>query len=166
MSYKVSILLGIKCMDTKRCSRCHEDKSLDEFYVDRTRKNGRYPQCIVCAKAAKKRVRDTPEYREWFNEYRREWNKRNPDKRKAMDRRQALKKYGLTESDYEAMLASQEGRCAICKREPQEDGRLLDVDHCHDEGHVRGLLCSQCNVGIGMFRHSPELFRKAMRYLG
>lgn len=70
------------------------------------------------------------------------------------------KKYGLTLEAYEALLAEQEGSCFICHSE--ED---LVVDHDHDTGDVRGILCRKCNSGLGMFKDNPELLTKAAEYL-
>jgi hypothetical protein len=79
------------------------------------------------------------------------------------------RKYGITLGEYEALLESQGGVCAICG-EPElaanQYGPLpLAVDHCHGSGAVRGLLCSGCNTGLGKFRDDPELLRAASRYL-
>lgn len=72
-------------------------------------------------------------------------------------------KYGLSVAEYDAMLAAQDGRCAICKCEPTD--RRLAVDHCHDTNKVRGLLCFTCNTGIGKFRHNKKLLQAAIDYL-
>lgn len=74
------------------------------------------------------------------------------------------KKYGITLEQYEAMLESQ-GGCAICTAQPAAGG-VLDVDHCHDTGRVRGLLCNPCNRAIGLLRHDMALIEKAVAYLG
>jgi hypothetical protein len=66
-------------------------------------------------------------------------------------REQRLKqKYKLTLADYAEMLARQNGVCAICG-EPPKDGQKLAVDHCHEKGHVRALLCTPCNTAISHF---------------
>jgi hypothetical protein len=85
--------------------------------------------------------------------------------------REALlrKKYGLTLADYEWMLADQGGVCYICGKKETRiiKGKLasLSVDHCHDEGHVRGLLCYKCNTAIGLLDHSLENLQRAVAYL-
>lgn len=85
-------------------------------------------------------------------------------------RNQALSsKYGMTSKQYDTLLATQNGVCAIC-RKPETRmarGRLLplSVDHCHRSGENRGLLCSQCNPGLGNFTDSPKLLRAAAAYL-
>lgn len=71
-----------------------------------------------------------------------------------------LRKYGLTEQQYEAIGEKQEWVCAICG-----DDEPTAVDHCHDSGVVRGLLCHLCNIGLGHFRDSPERLRSAATYL-
>lgn len=79
-------------------------------------------------------------------------------------------KYGITPDDYQAMLDSQNGGCAICgitQTQVWKEGwnHPLEVDHDHDTGKVRGLLCSSCNVSLGRFKHDPALLRRAADYL-
>ncbi len=74
------------------------------------------------------------------------------------------RKYGLTRAQWEAMVIAQDGECAICEN-------MLDlhknthVDHCHYSNAVRAILCVNCNHGIGAFRDSQELLRRAASYL-
>lgn len=82
-----------------------------------------------------------------------------------------LKKYGLTVDQYNKMLADQNEVCAICKnpetyRDKWDSGiKNLRVDHDHQTGKVRGLLCSNCNTGIGKFREDIAMLRRAVEYL-
>lgn len=62
------------------------------------------------------------------------------------------------------MLAQQGGVCGICKDERTSD-RRFHIDHDHETGAVRGLLCHACNTGIGSLRDSPDLLRAALTYL-
>lgn len=92
------------------------------------------------------------------------WQKANPDKVKAAQRRAVLKReYGITPEQYDRMHAEQGGVCAICG--DQQRGRALDVDHDHVTGAVRGLLCSGCNQTLGKMKDSPDLLRAAAAYL-
>jgi hypothetical protein len=77
--------------------------------------------------------------------------------------------FGIGLEQYSQILDAQDGKCAIC-RQPEtqiRNGRLkaLSVDHCHDSGRVRGLLCCDCNQAIGKFKDDPSLLRKAAEYL-
>lgn len=76
-------------------------------------------------------------------------------------------RYGLTTAGYAAMLADQGGCCAICGAAPDGNTRYakLGVDHDHATGKVRGLLCDQCNRGIGAFKDDPTRLRAAAQYL-
>ena len=79
-----------------------------------------------------------------------------------------VRRFGITLAKYLALLEAQEGRCAICKRIPDEadpNGWRFCVDHDHETGAVRGLLCRTCNIGLGAFRDDPALLRAADRYL-
>lgn len=94
-------------------------------------------------------------------EYQKQWTAANPHKRKG----QYLKKhYGISLADYTAMLEAQDNRCAICRK--THDGNFaLAVDHCHDSKAVRGLLCTNCNRGLGHFKDDPALLERAAQYL-
>ncbi|SRR6266496_2393799 len=80
-----------------------------------------------------------------------------------------LKKFGLTEKDYQNLLVKQNYACAICKKPETRilksgQTKRLSVDHCHNKGHVRGLLCYSCNTGIGLLKHDPEAIHRAAEY--
>lgn len=70
--------------------------------------------------------------------------------------------YKLTLKDYEIMLVKQDNRCAICNRISES---VLHVDHDHESGKIRGLLCGSCNRGLGSLGDSIELLEKAISYL-
>ena len=71
--------------------------------------------------------------------------------------------YGITLEDYDTMLEVQNGCCAICKTDDVK-GRFA-IDHCHTTGKVRGLLCFDCNTGIGKLKDDPSLLLSAYEYL-
>lgn len=79
--------------------------------------------------------------------------------------------HGITIEQYDAMAEAQDGVCAICKiSDAEEHGitkkpKRLSVDHDHRTGALRGLLCSKCNRGVGMFLDNPHLLRAAVNYL-
>ena len=73
-------------------------------------------------------------------------------------------KYGLTLAEYENLFNNQNGKCAICFTSNFGD-KLPSVDHDHETAKVRGLLCTSCNVGLGMFKDSEVLLKQAARYL-
>ena len=83
---------------------------------------------------------------------------------KAYSARLAVKdwRYGLTSEQFEDMRLAQEGRCAICRIEALP---RLHIDHNHKTGKVRGLLCGNCNKGIGLLRDNPDFLQSAMEYL-
>ena len=126
------------------CPRCGETEPT-AFYVHK--RTGR--RCnAYCAECHKERCRDR------YNA-------------KSMLQKRADKaiSYGLTPQEYIDMYEKQCGKCAICNEIPKTQ-RGLHIDHCHETGVVRGLLCHGCNVGIGNFLHNTELMNKAIKYLG
>lgn len=101
-----------------------------------------------------------------------QWHRDNPGRTTANRRKFNLSKnYGLSLGEYDALLQKQGGVCAICGQdEPSAHGRTgkqfrLAVDHCHETGIVRGLLCQKCNRAVGLFGDNPILLRKAISYL-
>ena len=73
-------------------------------------------------------------------------------------------KYGIDEAEWQAQLITQDNKCAICEKTFESQKHTV-VDHCHESGEVRGLLCRQCNTGIGMLGDSKEVLSKAIKYL-
>jgi hypothetical protein len=79
---------------------------------------------------------------------------------------QIKKKYGLTLEEMDSMLLKQNGACAICKKDISfNDGILTCIDHCHNTGVVRGILCVKCNTMIGMAEDSIKTLQSATQYL-
>jgi hypothetical protein len=104
------------------------------------------------------------------------WNARNPERvRNAAirfrdaggARRWRLKtRYGITPEKYQSMLLAQDGVCAICGTDaPGGQSAVMHVDHDHVTGNVRGLLCTNCNRGIGYFGDDPSVLERAAKYL-
>ncbi len=89
------------------------------------------------------------------------WLSNNADRRKLQARTWQLKKYGLTIESFAALEQQQECRCANCGKVVP----LLDVDHDHTTNKVRGLLCRECNTGIGLLGDTLDGLRNAVAYL-
>lgn len=104
--------------------------------------------CTVCAKRAKRRAAGVPERKQGF----------------CQKTYMAGYHYGLSPEQFSQLEAEAGGRCQLCGEEP-ETARGLHIDHCHETGRVRGLLCTHCNRGLGGFRDRPDLLAKAIEYL-
>jgi hypothetical protein len=143
----------------KYCPKCGQTKPIPEFGV---RSNGR-PKgyCSPCTASYDASYAKTDVGKAARKEASGKWSS---GPRKAQDLR---KRYGIDFAEYEAMLKAQGGRCAVCGAEEPKSGRMLrlNVDHCHATGTVRGLLCTNCNHGIGKFKDDPALMRAAIAYL-
>jgi hypothetical protein len=139
------------------------------FYKNKARKDGLNNECRYCMAA--RRVA----HREQNVAYQREYRKKNPEKLKALNarkyvtsgRRCCLKRlYGISEEDYNQMLANQSGCCAVCHTsDPGTKRNFFCVDHDHVTKAIRGLLCVQCNKGIGNLKDNPIILREAALYL-
>jgi hypothetical protein len=81
------------------------------------------------------------------------------------DRIENLRAYGLTPDQHDEMLANQAWCCAICGIKAEASYKGLHIDHNHETGKVRGLLCMHCNQGLGKFGDSPERLELAAKYL-
>ncbi len=122
----------------KKCTKCNEDKDLDQFSLHPGAKDGRNTQCKTC--------RNT-------------YHKQNYDNDKRANR--GLKhKYNIDLQEYEVLKKKQKDKCAICWSEAK-----LFVDHCHETGQIRGLLCHKCNTGIGLLEESIGNLENAIAYL-
>lgn len=159
------------------CTKCGAGKSLALFSKSKMASDGLHTWCKVCKAASAriwhsknteyKRGVDKSKYKVNGDHIRAQatrWYEQNRDRGKQSRREYKLRKYGLTSADYLAMLTAQGGVCVICKKEADRH-KDMHVDHDHVTGHVRGLLCHHCNVGIGHFFDSPELLVAASRYL-
>lgn len=101
-----------------------------------------------------------------IREQKKAWRKANPDKHNAANKRWKINAM-LKLCDFDALLAQQNGKCAICRNAStgrKKSGRLA-IDHCHSTGKVRGLLCHRCNTMLGQSKDSPEILRAAALYL-
>lgn len=134
---------------SKLCPECGSEKPIDDFGLDRYKPDGRRGYCKPCEV-----VRG------------RAYAVRNPERVRRNARASRLRtKYGLTPEDFDALLAAQGHRCAICSAdEAAVSGRWV-VDHCHKTGRVRGILCNRCNRGIGRLGDDPFRIRVAAAYL-
>lgn len=143
---------------TRECSTCRLAKPYACFYLHRRRGDGSFAYDASCKACQSARAR--------------RWAKDNPKRHRDNRRRHAFKAtYGITEADYDRLLAEQGGVCAICGLdEPASHGRTgtqfrLSVDHCHETGAIRGILCQKCNRAIGLLGDDPELLTRAIQYL-
>jgi len=125
---------------TKRCPDCEQFKRLDDFPRSSAAKDGRHTYCKPCHNHRGRETR-----------HRLYGGSRNYH---------LVQRYGITAAQYDAMLAAQDGRCALCRERLAEH-----VDHDHVFGNVRGLLCSCCNQGLGNFRDQLAVVRAAADYL-
>jgi len=166
--------------DPKRCIRCNELKPLSEFTFHNRNKGQHRNFCHECEKVWIRKYHKSPQGKE----IRKEWEGQNREKIEAYKelyrndpKRTAkakvysrqwrlIKDFGLTVDDYDRILESQNGKCAICGADtPGNKRKNFAVDHDHKTGRIRGLLCFPCNVSIAHFKESPSLLRKAAQYL-
>jgi hypothetical protein len=125
----------------KKCNNCKEEKPISHFYRNNTCKDGRRGECKKC---------------------RRKYNMSNIVRNMHLRRN-----YHMTVEDYNKLLNLQNKKCAICKSvKPGGKSEIhFSVDHCHDSNKVRGLLCANCNRGIGSFKDDINILKAAIEYL-
>lgn len=166
----------------KQCSRCRKIKSLAEFRRKKLPSVKTPHYCLICAAKIQKENRnrniDAFRLRERNDHQRRKADIDYLQRKKralyrynssikgtlAKLRSEMRCKYGISLTEYEQMFYDQSGRCKICKTQSSGFPRL-NVDHHHQSGKIRGLLCSACNQGLGHFKDSPEIIDKAREYL-
>ena len=138
----------------KKCSKCKEIKYESSFH-SKGRNKELHSQCKDCIRTVK---------REHYHKF--------PDKQVDKNRRIKIRHkengkwtspiYVMSGQEYDKMAIAQDNRCAICK---QLWHKRLDVDHCHTTGKIRGLLCGNCNRGLGLFRENRAFLFSAIEYL-
>ena len=147
----------------KLCPDCKVNKPVASFGPHKATKDRLQWSCRECA--TRRRSESRKRNIERHHEVQRAWRRRNVEKRQLYDLRQIAKRFGIEKAQYFAMVLAQNGVCRICGKHESITGRRLSVDHDHTSGRVRGLLCSNCNLGIGYFYDDPELLRRAAQYI-
>lgn len=129
----------------KFCRVCEKVKPVNEFYKNKSYTCGYASKCKDCSRS----------------------HQRSYQKHKSEDviSYQLNRKYGIDSEVYKQMLDEQQGRCRICNTHQDDLTRRLAVDHCHETGKVRGLLCAPCNTALGNFKDNTELLNNAINYL-
>ena len=152
----------------RKCTQCGIEKSTDEFYA---RKRDVSTKCIQCEKEyriankEKHRAYTKQHYIDNMSSYKEKasiWKKNNISKHRDSNLRA---NYGITIDDYNLIFDDQYGCCAICGTHQSELYQTLNVDHCHGNRDIPGLLCGKCNKGIGLFNDSIVLLDNAIDYL-
>ena len=126
----------------RKCRICNIVRDEDFFY-----KNDKTNRCKACEQSRKRAERKTRSHAD-------------------IDRRKRLKKeYGITLEQFNEMNLAQNGQCAICGLKESMNRKNLCIDHCHESGMIRGLLCHACNVGLGHFNDNTKKLYNAIKYL-
>lgn len=150
----------------KTCSKCGEEKSLAQFYRNKSAPDGYRADCKLCLKdnVTELRMARQENQQALMQAY---------GIKNALELRDARfrRLYNISLEQYVVMFEAQGGRCKICR---QASDIALSVDHdhacCSERARscgecIRGLLCSNCNKGLGNFQDNPEILRSALSYL-
>jgi hypothetical protein len=130
------------------CKKCGIEKPLTEYYKTTDRRSGHKTVCKACIKSDPL----SEEKKKYMREYSKKYSLKT--------------KYNLTEEDYTNLLIEQNHKCAICGIDAQQlSKKKLYVDHNHETGKVRELLCHNCNVSLGLMKESIQTLSKAIAYL-
>lgn len=150
---------------TQTCRRCQVLKPVDQFWKNRAKLSGLSQYCNTCSNLNRKETRHRAA--EGKTKFKRGSYKHfSEDQHRVRAREQSLiKEYNITIHEYNAMFNNQNGCCAICNTHQSSLKRPLDVDHDHNTGKIRGLLCFKCNTGIGLLQEDPGILNKAIEYL-
>lgn len=157
------------------CGECSEVKPLLEFHSNNRTRHGVATKCKECKnehnRALVKRHKEEMGEDAWLAKKReqlKKWRVNTRPKRlehfQRYEREKNLKSnYGISIDDFDRLLASQDGRCAIC--ETPNPQRFWHIDHDHSTGEIRGILCNLCNVGLGAFKDNRHSLKMAEIYL-
>ena len=155
---------------TKRCSKCGDKfpATPEFFHRDRGKSDGLYSSCKQCQNATNKEYRNSPagivSHLQSNNRYKKTTTGQYNDRKNILQRN-----YGITIEQYEKMQEQQGGVCAICgKAESSVHGgvvKRLSIDHDHVTGKIRGLLCDNCNKGLGFCFDNISILESMISYL-
>lgn len=160
-------------MEHKHCSKCGYSKPITDFHKNKSSNDGYRNVCKECLKIYfvdyykknKEKIRryqkDNPDIHNKANE---KYN-RKPTSKKKRRGISYMYKYGITEKDFNDMFLKQKGRCAICGVSQLDIEYRINIDHCHETGIVRGLLCRRCNTALGHFKDDVDIMQRAIDYL-
>ena len=143
----------------KQCKSCDQRKPLNDFYKEPRVSDGRTARCKECIKSTAT---------DHYNLNKTSILKRNKSEYSSEhERAKKLRRtYGISLEIYEQMLQEQEYKCKICKStDPKHNSGNFVVDHCHTKGHVRGLLCGECNLMLGKANDNITTLQNAISYL-
>lgn len=148
----------------KRCPRCKKHKELGEFTRNKDNKDGLSTYCRSCHNEyVKARYHSNPTRARAAAKV---WRAAN---RKRHNETAMRCKYGITRDDFDRMSTAQGDVCAICGRTETRRNKngvyRLHIDHDHETGRIRALLCHHCNAGLGHFKDDPKLLEAAAAYL-
>ena len=132
---------------TKICNLCNEEKSLSEFYQFYNKWSGKNYNSSRCKQCHL------------------EYKKNNPNTSKNKKSEKLKLRYGITYEYWESMRKKENFSCMICGITEDEIGKKLDVDHCHNTGKVRGVLCNPCNTTLGHAKDNIAILEAAIDYL-
>lgn len=153
-------------METRTCIKCSKTKPADEFYV---RQGNTCKECGAARSAAWRKSNPVR-----YRATRQAWEKGNIDLAVKRKKTRIKRRYKLSYEQFLERLKEQDYKCTICAvplhdpflpGDPPEDTTKPVIDHDHRDGHVRGLLCSACNVALGLFEDNPKVIKSAYRYL-
>lgn len=159
-------ILSKKCSSPK--CQAQNPQPISCFNKNKGMKDGYQNQCKKCASSASRRwaTANPNKIKAKAIRLRRKWRAEDSASYSAKRRKWVLKaQYGLTIDDYNKMYLSQNGSCFICLRHSTEFPKGLVVDHDHQSGKVRNLLCGQCNQMLGQAKENIQTLRSAISYL-
>lgn len=153
----------------RTCTKCKADLPLTAFHKAKHNPSGLQRWCRDCSNAYRRHRHNTvPEYRAKRHESQRRLYRKDPVAWSIRVRRNEIeRKYGITIDQYQALLVLQDNKCALCgTSEPRGKGSW-HVDHNHETGDVRGLLCHPCNTALGTYEKFKRRFGQEVieRYL-
>ena len=158
----------------KQCNKCRELKPHKEFHKLAYGRGGVRGTCKPCqlelahVRREFHKENNTPQYRRKLELARQHSKKRREENPEYMRDYRYKSKYNMTYEEYLSLLQTQQGQCRICGLSSEKAGGMgnkLVVDHCHGTEVVRGLLCTQCNTGLGYFKDNIDNLFSAIKYL-
>jgi hypothetical protein len=157
-------MLPVVQLDNKVCKKCGIVKPLNSFHKNKGLKDGRDNRCLDCFRAGcrswylKNKEKNDAQAKAWYQKNKEVVKQRSRDG-------ELLRNFGITRQEYNRIFQIQGGMCKICGVHQSNVNKSLRVDHDHETKKIRGLLCHNCNVSLGLLKENIETLKKMVAYL-
>jgi hypothetical protein len=152
-------------MEEKKCKKCNSLKPIEDFNKNKKQEDGLDKMCKSCSRLESKKYYEKNREKELTRLKIYRENNKEIVKKRMLKHNLKNNNINISIEEYYEIFSKHNGKCDICKRPQSELKKTFAVDHDHITGEIRGLLCSNCNLGLGNFKDDINILTNAIKYL-